>query len=98
MEKYDAELLNKLPRLKYDYRFPNQNQTKACWINFVDFRRCSAKYGETEEKCQVFRHNYRQLCPQAWVEKWKEQDQAGVFAVPPALDIEKKGGHGHGHH
>ena len=26
--------------IPYDPRFPNQNQTRNCWQNYVDFHRC----------------------------------------------------------
>ena len=26
--------------IPFDPRFPNQNQTRNCWQNYVDFHRC----------------------------------------------------------
>ncbi|KAL9956238.1 hypothetical protein ACROYT_G037686 [Oculina patagonica] len=64
----------------FDARFPYTNQTKNCWQNFVDFHRCTKKFGEDDEKCNFFRKNYKSLCPDAWVENWTEQVESGTFA------------------
>ncbi|KAJ4523439.1 Cytochrome c oxidase subunit 6B [Exophiala dermatitidis] len=46
----------------YDARFPNQNQTKHCWQNYVDYHKCILAKGEDFKPCrQVYRH--------LWVEK-----------------------------
>jgi hypothetical protein len=37
----------------YDPRFPNQNQTRACWQNYVDYHRCINLKGEDYKPCQV---------------------------------------------
>ena len=34
----DAEPLTQT--IPFDPRFPNQNQTRNCWQNYVDFHRC----------------------------------------------------------
>ncbi|KAK7112202.1 cytochrome c oxidase subunit 6B1-like [Littorina saxatilis] len=63
----------------FDARFPNQNQTRNCWQNFVDFHRCKKIKGDDYEPCEYFKRVYRSLCPNAWVEKWDEQIEGGVF-------------------
>ena len=35
-----------LQTIPFDPRFPNQNQTKNCWQNYVDFHRCQKLKGE----------------------------------------------------
>ena len=30
----------KMETIPFDPRFPNQNQTRNCWQNYVDFHRC----------------------------------------------------------
>uniref|UniRef100_A0A2K6BGE7 Cytochrome c oxidase subunit 6B1 n=1 Tax=Macaca nemestrina TaxID=9545 RepID=A0A2K6BGE7_MACNE len=49
----------------FDSRFPNQNQTRNCWQNYLDFHRCqkamTAKGGNS-------------LCPTSW-----EQRAGGTF-------------------
>ncbi|KAI4817319.1 hypothetical protein E4T44_10523, partial [Aureobasidium sp. EXF-8845] len=30
----------------FDARFPNQNQTKHCWQNYVDYHKCILAKGE----------------------------------------------------
>merc|ERR1712058_207332 len=64
----------------FDARFPNQNQTRNCWQNYVDFHRCQKVKGEDYEPCDYFKRVYKSLCPNAWVEKWDEQVENGVFA------------------
>ena len=63
----------------FDARFPNQNQTKSCWQNFIDYQRCIKAKGEEYAPCQYFFRNYTALCPVAWVEKWDEQIEEGIF-------------------
>jgi len=68
----------------YDPRFPNQNQTRNCEYNYVDYYRClKAKDGD-EEYCAWYKHVYKNLCPQDWVEKWEEWREKGIH---PVLDI-----------
>eukprot|EP00095_Tigriopus_kingsejongensis_P001666 maker-scaffold857_size87770-snap-gene-0.28 protein:Tk01666 transcript:maker-scaffold857_size87770-snap-gene-0.28-mRNA-1 annotation:"hypothetical protein TRIADDRAFT_21297" len=62
-----------------DSRFPNQNQTRNCYQNFVDFQRCVRLRGEDYQPCQFFRRNYLYLCPSTWIEKWEEKIENGTF-------------------
>ena len=40
----------KMETIPFDPRFPNQNQTRNCWQNYVDFHRCQKiKVGRQEE-------------------------------------------------
>lgn len=39
----------------FDARFPNQNQTKHCWQNYVDYHKCILAKGEDFKPC-------RQVC------------------------------------
>jgi cytochrome c oxidase subunit 6b len=36
----------------YDARFPNQNQTKHCWQNYVDYHKCIIAKGEEFRPCR----------------------------------------------
>jgi hypothetical protein len=36
----------------YDARFPNQNQTKHCWQNYVDYHKCILAKGEEFKPCR----------------------------------------------
>uniref|UniRef100_A0A8D2HMJ9 Cytochrome c oxidase subunit 6B1 n=1 Tax=Urocitellus parryii TaxID=9999 RepID=A0A8D2HMJ9_UROPR len=53
----------------FDSRFPNQNQTRNCWQNYVDFHRCqkamNAKGGDVSV-CEWYRRVYKSLCPISW--------------------------------
>ncbi|KAL9622340.1 MAG: hypothetical protein Q9160_003351 [Pyrenula sp. 1 TL-2023] len=65
----------------YDARFPNQNQTKHCWQNYVDYHKCIIAKGEEFRPCRQFYLAYRSLCPSAWVARWNDQREAGNFPV-----------------
>ena len=64
----DDEKANiKIETAKFDARFPNCNQTKNCWQNYVDYQKCIKSKGEDFEPCEFFKKTYRSLCPIAWV-------------------------------
>merc|ERR1712227_109741 len=66
--------------VQVDPRFPNTNQAKNCWQNFVDYHRCIKIKGEDYEPCNYFRNAYGTLCPGTWVEKWTAEVEEGTFA------------------
>ncbi|XP_073457810.1 cytochrome c oxidase subunit 6B1 [Aquarana catesbeiana] len=66
----------------FDARFPNQNQTKHCFQNYLDFHRCEKSLnskGQDPYPCQWYKKVYQSMCPNSWVEKWDEQRDAGTF-------------------
>ncbi|RKO97472.1 hypothetical protein CXG81DRAFT_28452 [Caulochytrium protostelioides] len=63
----------------FDARFPNCNQTKNCWQNYVDYHKCIDDKGEEYKPCQQFKKVFTTLCPMKWVEDWDEQRENGVF-------------------
>merc|ERR1712193_234103 len=75
----DPEVKNPKKSAPMDPRYPNQNQAKNCWQNYVDYYRCINKRGEEYEPCQYFWKNYNTLCPLAWVERWNDQRENGSF-------------------
>ncbi|XP_067911782.1 cytochrome c oxidase subunit 6B1 [Heterodontus francisci] len=66
----------------FDARFPNQNQTRNCFQNYLDFQRCTkvltAKGADTTP-CEWFRRVYKSLCPISWINKWNDQLEEGTF-------------------
>ncbi|PON25959.1 cytochrome c oxidase subunit 6b [Trichoderma gamsii] len=64
-----------------DARFPNVNQTKHCWQNYVDYHKCIIAKGEDFAPCRQFWLAYRSLCPSGWYQRWDEQREAGNFPV-----------------
>merc|ERR1712059_100113 len=68
----------------FDPRFPNMNQTRNCWQNYVDFYRCQNLKGEDYEPCIFFKKNFKILCPNSWIERWDDKREAGTF--PTKLD------------
>lgn len=63
----------------FDARFPNQNQTKHCFQNYVDFHRCVYHKGEEYKPCKQFFYAYHALCPNEWKERWDTQRENGNF-------------------
>uniref|UniRef100_A0AAQ4QYV8 Cytochrome c oxidase subunit 6B1 n=1 Tax=Gasterosteus aculeatus aculeatus TaxID=481459 RepID=A0AAQ4QYV8_GASAC len=62
--------LEKYRTAPFDARFPNQNQTRNCWSNYVDFHRCQKALegkGADTAPCEWYRRVYKSLCPMAWV-------------------------------
>jgi cytochrome c oxidase subunit 6b len=64
-----------------DARFPNTNQTKHCWQNYVDYHKCINAKGEEFAPCKQFYHAYTSLCPSGWTGRWDEQREGGNFPV-----------------
>jgi len=69
----------KLETVPFDPRFPNTNQTKHCYVSFLDYQRCIKLRGEDYAPCEYFKRAYSSLCPNAWVAKWNEQLEKGTF-------------------
>ena len=63
----------------FDARFPNQNQTKSCWQNYLDYQHCIKNKGEEFEPCRFFKKNFRSLCPVAWVSSAQCRVQYGIL-------------------
>jgi cytochrome c oxidase subunit 6b len=76
ISEYVRENLSTAP---YDPRFPNQNQSKHCWQNFVDYQRCIRAKGEEFSPCQHFKYLYNVMCPPSWVDAWDELISEGRF-------------------
>ncbi|KAM6999638.1 cytochrome c oxidase subunit 6B1 [Melospiza melodia melodia] len=66
----------------FDSRFPNQNQTRNCWQNYLDFQRCQRAMdarGADATPCQWYFRVYKSLCPTSWVTAWDEAREEGTF-------------------
>lgn len=74
--KYKKVAANFVP---YDPRFPNQNQTRNCQQNYVDYHRCLNKKDGDEDYCAWYKNAYKQMCPPEWYERWDEQRESGIF-------------------
>lgn len=81
----------------FDPRFPNTNQTKNCWQNYVDYQQCRAAKGEDYEPCKYFEYRYKVLCPQGWVARWDELREENKFPgdlqAPSMETLHKMTGH-----
>ncbi|XP_045297408.1 cytochrome c oxidase subunit 6B2 isoform X2 [Leopardus geoffroyi] len=67
----------------FDPRFPNQNQTRNCYQNFLDYHRCVKRMnrrGKSTQPCEYYFRVFHSLCPKSWVQRWTEQIQRGTFA------------------
>ncbi|XP_051247110.1 cytochrome c oxidase subunit 6B1-like [Dicentrarchus labrax] len=82
MPDHIDEKLKNYRTAPFDARFPNTNQTRNCFQNYLDFHRCnkalSAKDQDTAP-CMWYQRVYKSLCPMSWVQKWDEQVEAGSF-------------------
>ncbi|XP_035886374.1 cytochrome c oxidase subunit 6B1-like [Phyllostomus discolor] len=71
-----------------DSCFPNQNQTKNCWQNDLDFHRCekamTAKAGAVS-MCKWCQCAYKSLCPVSWVSAWDDRQAEARFLGRPDL-------------
>ncbi|KAL6084538.1 hypothetical protein STEG23_003015 [Scotinomys teguina] len=66
----------------FDPRFPNQNQTRNCYQNFLDYHRCVKtmnRRGKNTQPCEYYFRVFRSLCPINWVQRWNEQIKQGTF-------------------
>ncbi|OZJ02617.1 Cytochrome c oxidase subunit 6B [Bifiguratus adelaidae] len=61
----------------FDARFPNTNQTKHCWQNYVDYYKCINARGEDFPACKQFYRAYHSLCPNEWISKWDTERDEG---------------------
>ncbi|KAJ1308015.1 hypothetical protein OPQ81_002086 [Rhizoctonia solani] len=68
----------------FDARFPNCNQSKHCFQNYIDYHKCIAAKGEDFAPCKQFYRAYRSLCPNDWVSRFDEQRENGTF--PTSLE------------
>uniref|UniRef100_A0A4W2GH05 Cytochrome c oxidase subunit 6B1 n=1 Tax=Bos indicus x Bos taurus TaxID=30522 RepID=A0A4W2GH05_BOBOX len=60
----------KWPTPPFDPRFPNQNQTRNCYQNFLDYHRCIKtmnRRGKSTQPCEYYFRVYHSLCPISWV-------------------------------
>lgn len=75
LKEYWKERMSTAP---LDPRFPNVNQTKRCWVNYVDYHRCMEMKND-EKVCGYFKHLYKDLCPDEWINKWDDEMEREVF-------------------
>ncbi|KAJ3218891.1 Cytochrome c oxidase subunit 6B [Clydaea vesicula] len=81
-DEQEGRPIDRIRTVGFDARFPNTNQTKNCWQNYVDHFRCVKAKGEDYPPCHQFKLAYHALCPSKWVDKWNEQREENLF---PAL-------------
>ncbi|XP_014443706.1 cytochrome c oxidase subunit 6B1-like [Tupaia chinensis] len=62
--------------------FPNQNQTRNCWQNYLNFHRWKkaiiAKGGDVSV-CKWNWRVYKSLCPISWISTWNDCRAEGAF-------------------
>ena len=51
----------------FDPRFPSTNQAKRCWLNYVDYYKCSKVQGAESSVCKEFEFVFKEICPPSWV-------------------------------
>ncbi|KAL7676547.1 hypothetical protein ACOME3_002799 [Neoechinorhynchus agilis] len=62
----------------FDPRFPNPDQTRCCYENYLDYHRCQAKLGAVR-KCDYFKRAYTAICPPQWIETFDDRFERGVL-------------------
>eukprot|EP01104_Vermistella_antarctica_P003802 TRINITY_DN14117_c0_g1_i1.p1 TRINITY_DN14117_c0_g1~~TRINITY_DN14117_c0_g1_i1.p1 ORF type:complete len:139 (-),score=26.67 TRINITY_DN14117_c0_g1_i1:156-572(-) len=78
--------------VEYHECFPNTNQTKNCWANYVAYRQCLNAFDTDPENpapaCYGYWRKQKALCLDEWVEEWDTQVEEGLFpadlSVPEA--------------
>ncbi|KEI37165.1 uncharacterized protein L969DRAFT_19700 [Mixia osmundae IAM 14324] len=66
----------------FDARFPNTVrflQSKHCWQNYVDHKKCVNTKGDDYKPCKQFFRAFHSLCPNEWIARWDEQIENGKF-------------------
>ena len=66
---------------RFDPRFPNTNQAKNCFVNYVDLQRCKKIKGADSQECDYFKQVADSVCPNQWLEKFEEQLENDAFPV-----------------
>eukprot|EP00027_Filamoeba_sp_ATCC50430_P019384 CAMPEP_0168540870 /NCGR_PEP_ID=MMETSP0413-20121227/509_1 /TAXON_ID=136452 /ORGANISM="Filamoeba nolandi, Strain NC-AS-23-1" /LENGTH=103 /DNA_ID=CAMNT_0008570637 /DNA_START=32 /DNA_END=343 /DNA_ORIENTATION=+ len=82
----------------YNPRFPNANQTKNCWANFVEHHRCVAyaeEHGIPLKRCARFKLAYKDICPEPLLEKWTAWVEENKFPGQEAWKHEEPASHKH---
>ena len=79
LEMYFREKSNWSPR--FDPRFPNVNQARNCFVNFVDWKRCLKYKGADFKDCEYFHLVAQAMCPNDWFERFEEQVEKDAFPV-----------------
>ncbi|XP_014441932.1 cytochrome c oxidase subunit 6B1-like [Tupaia chinensis] len=71
----------------FDGLFPNQNQTRNCWKNYLDFhcreKAMTAKGGDISV-CEWYWRVHKSLCPISWISTW---DDHGAEDTLPGEDL-----------
>ncbi|QRW18384.1 cytochrome C oxidase subunit 6B [Rhizoctonia solani] len=63
----------------FDARFPNTNQSKHCYQNYLDYYKCINAKGEDFAPCKQFYRAFHSLCPNDWISRFDEQRENGTF-------------------
>mmetsp|Transcript_29439 Transcript_29439/g.41046 ORF Transcript_29439/g.41046 Transcript_29439/m.41046 type:complete len:115 (-) Transcript_29439:198-542(-) len=73
MSFFDEDGKFKLQTAAIDLRFiSSQNQAKNCWTAYNEMLKCQKESGDDSAKCLVFKKAAFSLCPNDWLEAWKE--------------------------
>jgi len=78
INKWVSETHPERNKLRYDPRFPNQNITKRCWVNYIDMHRCLRDFHSTYQ-CMKYIRTVKAICPTDWTDAWDEQLKNNLF-------------------
>ncbi|VDN03493.1 unnamed protein product [Thelazia callipaeda] len=62
-----------------DARYQQIKMGRHCFDYYIDFHRCITLLGEDHKPCKFFYNVYTDICPSAWVEKFDEWREAGIY-------------------
>lgn len=62
ISRFACKINNTFCTTGFDARFPNQNQTKHCWQNYVDYHKCVLAKGEDFKPCRQVSATLRPSC------------------------------------
>ncbi|KAI7845395.1 hypothetical protein COHA_001100 [Chlorella ohadii] len=68
-----------LETAKLDPRFPQTNQTKACYVWYNEMYKCYSQKGQDDEQCKKIKKDVRAICPDEWLESWEEHRANGTW-------------------
>ncbi|CAK8698064.1 unnamed protein product [Clavelina lepadiformis] len=87
---YSVKMASMEERIKYfrttpfDPRFPQCNQARHCFQDYLDFHRCEkvmTEKGKDAAPCQWFKMCYESLCPSEWKDRFDSWREEGIFAA-----------------
>ncbi|PSC71716.1 cytochrome c oxidase subunit [Micractinium conductrix] len=52
-------------------------ESRRCYVAYNEYHKCIKERGEGSGDCRPYMRAYRSICPDEWIEKWKELRETG---------------------